>query len=81
MSTTEVSEPADARIYREDLDAQGRVCREGYYATDGRTLYLMPPTAELQTEGAHVLRLATADEVSGGGCVPAQLEHIANAEG
>lgn len=66
-----------SRIERFDLDAAGKPACEGYYATDGRTLYLMPPTAEL----AAGLRLATQDEVDRGGAVQASLEHIANAEG
>lgn len=68
---------ADGRIWRDDLDAQGRICHEGYYAHDGRTLYLMPPTAEM----AAGLRLATQAEVDRGGAVQASIEHIANAEG
>lgn len=63
------------RIERFDLDANGKPCSEGYYATDGRTVYLMPPTAEM----ADGLRLATREEVDRGGAVPANLEHIANA--
>lgn len=82
MSEQEAPAASDARIWRDDLDAAGRVCHEGYYAVDARgLLYLMPPTAEMQTSGAYVLRLATADEVSRGGCIPASIEHIANAEG
>lgn len=65
------------KIERFDLDAAGKPCSEGYYATDGRTLYLMPPTAEM----AAGLRLATQAEVDRGGAVQASLEHIANAEG
>jgi hypothetical protein len=58
-------------------DAADKPCSEGYYATDGRTLYLMPPTAEL----ADGLRLATQDEVDAlhpkqGGCTPATAAHI-----
>lgn len=63
------------KIVKLGKDAQDRDCPEGYYATDGRTLYLMPPTAEL----AAGLRLATQDEVDRGGAVQASLEHIANA--
>jgi hypothetical protein len=66
-------------------DAAGNDCPEGYYATDGRTLYLMPPTAELVKEGAYALRLATQDEVTRlhpaqGGCRAASAEHIANCD-
>lgn len=66
----------DGRICRYDLDAAGKQCAEGYYATDGRTLYLMPPTGEM----APGLRLATADEVARGGHVPANAEQIANCD-
>ena len=82
---------ADARIFRYDLDAAGKPCAEGYYATDGRTLYLMPPTAELwsnpsTSDGKHIyLRLATQAEVdklhpANGMCLPAHAEHIANCD-
>lgn len=74
-------------IYRYDLDANGKPCAEGYYATDGRTLYLMPPTAELwagpdTADGKHKwLRLATQAEVDAAArVVAASVEHIANCE-
>lgn len=75
------------RIERHDLDAAGKQCCEGYYATDGRTVYLMPPTAELwsnpsTSDGKHIyLRLATRAEVDRAReIVAATAEHCANCD-
>lgn len=69
----------DSKIWRDDLDAAGKPCHEGYYAVEVKSgrLVLMPPTAEM----AAGLRLAVQAEVDRGGAVQASLEHIANAEG
>lgn len=66
------------RIEREDLDANGRPCVEGYYAHDGKQLILMPPTGIM----APGVRLATRAEVdaSSGRVIAAEVRHIANCE-
>ena len=63
------------KIERFDLDTAGKPCSEGYYAHDGRSIVLMPPTATM----AAGLRLATQAEVDAGGCRPANLEDCDNA--
>lgn len=67
----------ESKIWRDDLDAAGKPCHEGYYAVEVKSgrLVLMPPTAEM----AAGLRLATQDDADRGGAVQASLEHIANA--
>lgn len=69
------------KIERYDLDAAGKQCTEGYYATDGRTVYLIPPTGELHASGPFALRLATRAEVDAAKSFPpAPAEYIANCD-
>lgn len=81
MSDPTTAAPADARIFIYGLDASGAPCPEGYYATDGRTVYLMPPTGEMiagwrYATQAEVDRAAPAQ----GMCPRAPAELIANCD-
>lgn len=69
---------SDSKIWRDDLDAAGKPCHEGFYAVEVKSgrLLLMPPTAEL----AAGLRIATQAEVDRGGAVAADASHIANCD-